>query len=471
MERQEREHKQFLRMTQTPIPKLISTLAVPTIISMMVTAVYNMADTFFVSQLGTSAAGAVGVVFSLMTIIQAIGFMIGMGSGSLISGLLGQRKQHQADVVASTGFYLSLVCGAVIMVLGLALMDPLMRLLGATPTILPYARDYAQYILYGAPFMCASFVLNNVLRAEGKATLAMVGISAGGILNIVLDPLFIFTFDMGIAGAAIATILSQFISFCMLLSCFLAKRSTLSLRPRNTSRHFDVYQNILTTGFPSFCRQGLASIATAVLNSKAGLYGDAAVAAMSIVNRIFMLVFSVMLGFGQGFQPVCGYNYGAKQYDRVKHAILFTLKTGIVLMTVLGIVGYLVAPQVISWFRREDAEVIAIGCYALRAQCLVLPLFPLCTVCNMTFQVLGKKIPATVLAAARQGLFFLPLILILPPLIGLRGVQLTQPLADVLTMLCSLLFFVPFMRELNGLIAQQQAPKEEAFAPAPHEAG
>ena len=219
--------------------------------------------------------------------------------------------------------------------LGTLFLDPLMRVLGATPTILPYARDYARYILFGAPVMCASFVLNNILRGEGKAMLAMVGIGLGGVLNIGLDPLFIYTFGLGIAGAAIATLLSQCVSFAILLSCFLRRKSAVRLHIGQVSRKAEVYARIIKTGMPSFCRQSLASVATVLLNVNAAVYGDAAVAAMSVVGRIFMFVFSFMLGFGQGFQPVAGYNFGAKRYDRVRGATYFTILVGTVLMAVL----------------------------------------------------------------------------------------------------------------------------------------
>ena len=334
---------QYRKMTQTPIPRLVATLAVPTIISMLVTAVYNMADTFFVAQLGTSAAGAVGIVFSLMAVIQAIGFMLGMGAGNLVSRYLGAKEQRQADCAASTAFFTALAFGLGITVLGTLFLDPLMRVLGATPTILPYARDYARYILFGAPVMCASFVLNNILRGEGKAMLAMVGIGLGGVLNIGLDPLFIYAFGLGIAGAAIATLLSQCVSFAILLACFLRRKSAVRLHIGQVSRKAEVYARIIKTGMPSFCRQSLASVATVLLNVNAAVYGDAAVAAMSVVGRIFMFVFSFMLGFGQGFQPVAGYNFGAKRYDRVRGATYFTMLVGTVLMSVLAAAGFLAA--------------------------------------------------------------------------------------------------------------------------------
>lgn len=452
----EQSQQQFIKMTQSPIPRLITTLAVPTIISMLTTAIYNMADTFFVSKLGTSATGAVGIVFSLMAIIQAIGFTLGMGSGSLSSRLLGQQENQKANEAGSTAFFTAIAFGLLLTVFGLLFIDGLMELLGATETILPFARDYARFILLGAPVMCASFVLNNLLRAEGKAVLSMVGLTLGGVFNIILDPIFIFLLNMGIAGAAVATLLSQCISFCILLFCFLSKKTIIQLHYKNISRHLKTYLTILKTGMPSFCRQGLASASTVALNVNAAVYGDAAVAAMSIIGRIFLFMLSFMIGFGQGFQPVAGYNYGAKRFDRVKQAYWFALKVGILVFTVLAAAGYFAAPWAIGLFQKEDPEVMRIGIYAFRVQCLALPLQPLIVTSNMVLQSVGKSWQATFLSAARQGIFFLPLIFVMPALFGLNGVQLTQPLADVFTFVSCFPFMIRFFRELNQKIPKQQ---------------
>ena len=454
-----REEAHYKKMTQTPIPRLIATLAVPTIISMLVTSVYNMADTFFVSKLGTSATGAVGIVFSIMAIIQAVGFMLGMGAGSQLSRLLGQKKYKEASEIGATGFYLAIAFGLLLTVFGLIFIDPLMRVLGATPTILPFARDYARYILLGAAVMCASFVLNNILRGEGKATLSMVGIATGGVLNIALDPLFIFGLGMGISGAAIATVLSQCVSFFILLTFFLRGKSLINLHIKYVSKQLKVYISIIKTGLPSLCRQGLASIATVALNINAAVYGDAAVAAMSVVNRIFMLMLSVLLGFGQGFQPVVGFNYGAKKYGRVRQSIRFSMICGTAVMVVLATLGFIFAPQLIAIFRKDDAQVIAIGTLACRAQCVALMIAPLSTISNMLFQCTGKAALATFVASCRQGICFLPLIVILPQILGLLGVQLTQPIADAITvMICIPLlrgFFVELKKEEKALQIEQ----------------
>ena len=440
---------QFIKMTETPIPKLVTSLAIPTIISMLVSSIYNMADTFFVAKLGTSAAGAVGIVFSLMAVIQAVGFGLGMGSGSNISRLLGQQKNRDADTIASTGFFSAITFGLILTIFGVVFINALMRNLGATETILPYAKDYAKFILFGAPIMCSSFVMNNILRSEGKAALAMVGITFGGVLNMVLDPIFIFGFNMGISGAAIATLLSQCISFLILLSWFMRGKSTTKLHIKNVSKKIGTYFLIIKTGLPSLCRQALASTATIALNVNAAVYGDSAVAAMSIIGRIFVFTMSAMIGLGQGFQPVVGYNYGAKKYDRVKEAMFFTFKVGTVIMTALALFGFFFAEDIMKVFRKEDLAVIAIGALAIKVQCLALPTHPLIVVSNMTLQTVGKSWQGTFLSAARQGIFFLPLIIVLPQAFGLLGIQITQPIADFLNAICSIPFMIIFFKEIS----------------------
>jgi putative MATE family efflux protein len=456
----EQDNPQYVKMTTTPIGKLVTSLAIPTIISMLVSALYNMADTYFVSKLGTSASGAVGIVFSLMAIIQAIGFTIGMGSGSLISRLLGAHKTGEASTVVASAFLSAIVFGILLAVFGILFIDPLMHFLGATTTILPFARDYASYILIAAPIMATSFVLNNVLRAEGRAKFAMIGITLGGILNCGLDPLFIFTFKLGIAGAAIATALSQFISLIVLLIPFLMGKTITKLGIGKISKGAVTYLQILKNGLPSLFRQGLASVATIALNVSAAVYGDPAVAAMAIVGKIFMLIFSVIIGIGQGYQPVLGYNYGAKKFARVKEAFFFTLTGSTIILTACGLAGYIAAPLLMKFFIRNDADVIRIGTIALRAQCLIMPLMPLSVLCNMTFQAIGKSWTATILSSMRQGIFFLPLILVLPRLIGLLGVQITQSLSDIITFFCDIPFLVSFMRDLKRMTQEENNPKD-----------
>ena len=443
------QNQQFQKMTQTPVGKLIATLSIPTIISMLVTSVYNMADTFFVSKLGTSASGAVGIVFSVMAIIQAIGFTFGMGSGSWISRLLGAKEDEKAKEVAATGFYSAIFLCTLMSIIGEWKMDDLMRILGASETILPYARDYARYILLAAPIMASSFVLNNILRSEGHAKFAMIGITTGGILNIILDPIFIFTFNMGIRGAALATALSQLISFLILLSYFVMHKTTTRLGIHRVSRKLGTYYQIVKNGLPSFSRQGLASIASILLNKQAAIYGDAAVAAMAIVTKIFMMIFSVMIGFGQGYQPVVGFNFGAGIMERVKKAMKFTLKVGIIGMSSAAVILFFTAPLLMGLFISDDPAVMEIGTMALRAQAISMPLIPIGTVANMTFQSVGKSWKATIMSAMRQGIFFIPLIFILPAIFGLWGVTMTQAASDALTAVACTPFLYSFYKNLT----------------------
>ncbi|MDO4344644.1 MAG: MATE family efflux transporter [Eubacteriales bacterium] len=440
------EEKQQM-MTHAPVPGLIVRLAVPTIISMLITSFYNMADTFFVGRIGTSATGAVGIVFPLMSVIQALGFFFGHGSGNNVSRKLGAGKTQEAEVLASCGFFSALLCGTVILIFGLLFLDPLALALGSTETILPYTRQYLQVILLGAPYMTAALVLNNLLRFQGSAFYAMIGITSGAVLNIILDPVFIFLFHMGIAGAAWATILSQLVSFILLL-IGMKRAGCIPLRVRHMKQLPRVIRPIFGGGLPSLCRQGLASLATVALNLAAKPYGDAAIAAMSIVMRIAFFAGSTVIGFGQGFQPVCGFNYGAGNKERVKEAFWFCVKTSAVVLTVLGIAGFIFSGELIAIFRKEDLEVLRIGTTALRMQCVTLPLTGWIIMNNMLFQTIGYTMPASILAASRQGIFFLPAVLILPAVLGLTGIQLAQPAADVAAFLLALVFNLKWMKKI-----------------------
>ena len=443
----ERSRLQFEKMTQTPVPKLILGLAAPTILSMLITSIYNLADTFFVGQLSTSASGAVGVVSSLMAIIQALGFMLGHGAGGIISRSLGSQDTHAATKFASTSFFTALVFGGIITAAGLLTLPDFMMLLGSTETILPHACAYARYILLAAPIMMSSLVMNNILRYEGKASFAMIGLVTGGLLNIALDPLFIFGLGMGTAGAGLATALSQTISFCILLSMFLRGKTVSQFRITAVTHSPAEFGTILMTGMPSFGRQGLNSIGGMLLNIAARGYGDAAVAGMSIVSRIFMFIISVAIGTGQGFQPVAGFNYGAKKYHRVQQACLFTMAASFCFLSVILTVCWFNAETLIRLFR-DDPEVTAVALPAFRYQCFAMLLQPVIVAGNMLFQSIGKSGRATFLACCRQGVFFIPLILTLPRAFGLLGVEICQPIADVLTFFVTVPFLFPFLRQL-----------------------
>lgn len=423
-------------MLETPIPKLITTLAAPTILTMLITALYNMADTYFVSQINTSASGAVGVVFSIMTIIQAVGFTVGMGTGSIAAQLMGKEDMTQADEFASSAILMGVVSGVAVTVLGLQNLDWLIWEMGATETIFPYARDYARYILLGAPFMILSFILNNLMRWQGKAHRSAIGMGFGGVLNMILDPIFIFVFDMGIAGAAIATIFSQIVSFLILTSFFVRGESDLKLQLSLISRRPVVYWRIFKSGMPSFLRQGVAGIATMALNRAAYPYGDAAVAAMAIVTKVFMFVNSAIIGFGQGFQPVVGYNYGAGKLDRVRESVKFSMKTCTVVLSIAAVVGFIFAPEIVLFFR-DDPAVVKIGVRVFRFQCISMPFGAVMVFANMLFQSMGCSWRAAFLAICKQGFCFIPVVLILSQKLGLAGLEMSQMVADLITVVVS----------------------------------
>lgn len=424
-------------MTTEPIPKLICEMSVPTIISMLVSSFYNMVDTMFVGKLNTQSTGAVGIAFSVMALIQAIGFFFGHGSGNYISRKLGAREYEDAEKMAATGFFSALTAGAVLAVLGVIFVRPIAVILGSTDTILPFAESYLRVIFMGAPFIMGSFVVNNQLRFQGSASLAMVGIVSGAVLNIVLDPILIFAAGMGIAGAAWATVISQFVSFVILVFMNV-RNATIRIHFKNITPSLYYFGNIFRGGVPSLCRQGIGSVATLCLNHAAKMYGglaaDAAIAAMGIVSRISMFANSALIGFGQGFQPVCGTNYGAGKYTRVKEAFYFSVKIGTVVLLCISVAGFIFAEPLIYIFQ-EDPEVIPIGVLALRAQCIVFALNAWTIMCNMMLQTIGMALKASIVAAARQGVFFIPLIFIMPMFMGILGVQTAQMAADILAFL------------------------------------
>ena len=445
----------YTYLTQAPVHRVIITMAIPTIISMLVTGLYNIADTFFVGKIDTQATAAVGVVFSLMFFVQAMGFFFGHGSGNYISRELGARRHENAIKMASTGFFSSFLVGVIVLILGEIFLTPLSLMLGSTPTILPYTEDYMQVILLGAPFLTSSLTLNNQMRLQGNANFAMYGIVTGAILNVVLDPILIFTCGLGVSGAAWATVIGQAVSFVIL---FLMTRrgENIAIHFRNFSPSLQRYKEIFYGGSPSMMRQGLACIATMSLNLAAGVYGDSAIAAMSIVGRIAMLSFAVVIGLGQGFQPVCGFCYGAGLYDRLKEAYKFTVTIGTIFLIVLAIIGWMISGTLIGVFR-DDPEVIAIGVVALRWQLCVFPVNALILASNMLAQTCRKPWRANILAAARQGLFFIPLIFILPSYFGLLGVEMCQAVSDVLSFMLTVPIVIYTFREFTREAAAKKA--------------
>jgi putative MATE family efflux protein len=447
------QDEKFIRMTTAPVEGLIFSLAIPAMMIMLISGLYNMADTYFVGSLGTSAVGAVGIAFPLMAIIQALGFFFGQGSGNYISRELGAQHTENAAKMAATGFFSSILIMAILSGAGLITLSSLARALGATATILPYARDYIGFILIGGPVMTGSLVLNQQLRFQGSAMYAMVGMISGAILNIFLDPLFIYVFGLGVKGASLATILSQTVSgVILLIGC--SMKGNIRIRFKNFSPSFSNYREIFRGGIPALLRQGLMSIATIVINHFAGIYGDPAIAAISIVNRIFMFASSAMLGIGQGFQPVCGFNYGAKRYDRVKQGFWFCVRIATIgLLLIAGVVAFF-APPIIALFRRDDPEVIRIGTLSLRLHCVSLPFTALVIMANMMTQTIGKSLEASILATSRQGLFLLPALFVLTPFLGLLGVQLSLPVADVLSFFLAIPILIKVLRQMQ----EERAP-------------
>lgn len=427
-------------LTTAPIPRLVKELSLPTMISMLVTSFYNMVDTFFVGQINTQSTAAVGIAFSAMALIQAVSFFFGHGSGNFISRKLGAKEYDEAKRMAATSFFSSLFAGIVIAIVGNICITPICTLLGSTETILPYTVSYLQVIFLGTPFIIGSFVLNNQMRFQGSASVSMIGITAGAVLNVVLDPIFIFGLQMGVAGAAWATTISQIFSF-FLLWYLNKKQAGIGVSWKYITLKGYYFYNIFKGGIPSLCRQGIGSVSVAALSIAAGAYGgvhaDAAIAAMGVVNRITAFANSALIGFGQGFQPICGTNYGAGKYTRVRQAFFFCLKLGMIVLAALALLGIIFAGPLLQLFR-DDPQVIEIGKVALRAQCLTFVLNVWVILCTMMLQTVGMAFKASLVALFRQGLFFLPAIALLPIFLGLFGVQTAQTAADLLGFLVAL---------------------------------
>lgn len=448
-----RRQAKYVRMTGTPVPKLVLQLAVPTIISMSVSAMYNLADSYFVGHVSTGATAAVGIAFAYQSFIQAIGFFFGSGSGNYLSRALGARDSAGAEKMAATGFLTSLILAVLVALAGLSCLTPLCRLLGATPDVLPSARAYMGWLLLATPFLVSQMSLNNQLRMQGNAVFAMIGVSSGAVLNVILDPIFIFTLDMGVAGASLSTAISQFVSWCLLLwgTTF---HGNVHIHLRNFAPSAERYREIAAVGLPSLMRQSLGCISTICLNWAAAKYAlpgceASTIAAFSVVSRIMLCAMSVIIGFGQGFQPVCGFNWGAELYGRVRQAYVFTMKTSTAAILVMSVLGFVFAPEVIAFFRDADAELIRIGTTVLRWQCVAFPLVGVTSPTNMLLQNIRRTLPATLLSASRQGIFFYPALLIAPRLWGLQGLKCTMALADIGTFLLCVPFSVSILRELS----------------------
>lgn len=444
------QKERHIYMTETPIKTLIPKLALPTIISMLISAIYNMADTFFVSKISTDASAAVGIIFSIMALIQAVGFMLGMGSGTYISLLLGEKDYDTAKKTVSIAFFTSIIFGILFGGFGILFINGLVKALGSIPSVHPYAVDYAKYILIGTPFITSSFVMNNQLRSQGYALYSMIGITIGGVLNIILDPIFIFVLKMGISGAALATVLSQFVSFCILFIIILRVNGTIKITFSAFKPTVKIYMKIIHSGLPSLSRQGLASVSSIILNVIAGSFGAATIAALSIINRSMLFIYSGVIGFGQGFQPVCGFNFGAKRYDRVLEAYHYSLKVALIILISLGVGVFIFATNIMTFFRQEDAEVIRIGALALKLQCVTFPLQAYIMISQFFTQSIGYGIRSSIVAMGRQGIFLIPSYLILPRLFGVLGLQMSQPISDVFAFIVAFIITVGILKEFKA---------------------
>lgn len=441
----------FKKLTETPINTLIPKLAVPSMITMLITSVYNLADTYFVSQLSQSASGAVGIIYSVMMIIQTIGFAMSMGCAIVVSSELGHKNNDEAESILATGFLTMGGIGVIITIFGLLFLEPMIMALGSTDTILPYAKTYAKFILVGAPFMTTSYVMNASLRSQGNANLAMIGLGTGSVLNIFLNPILMFGFDMGIFGAGLATFIGQIVSFIILFYQCNFNENSMSIKISRFKPSMEMYIRICKSGMPNFFRQGLSSVAAISFNNLANPFGDPAIAAISIVSRTMMFINSAMIGYGQAFQSVAGYNYGAGKYKRVVQSFWFTLKSGVLCVCVIALIGAVFSEEIVSVFRKGDLEVIEIGALMLKLQCIALPLQAVTTVANMFAQCIGYSYRATFLASTRQGICLFPVLFLSASKFGLFGIQISQPIADVLSVILSVIVIKYVLRDVEKL--------------------
>ena len=435
----------YKKMTETPVAALILRLGIPTTISMLITSIYNMADTYFVGTLGESAQAATGVLFTLQTMIQGVAFMLGQGSGSFISRELADKNVEKASTYVSTGFFTGVVFGLTVLLCGLPFLAPLVRLLGSTETILPHAMDYGLWVLLGCPFVICSMILNNALRFEGKAFYAMFGITTGGILNIFGDWLLVTQLDMGVFGAGLATAVSQFISFSILLYMF-RKMAQSKISLRYVSRSIRLYFSIFRVGLPSLIRQSLNAVTSGVLNNLTKAFGDAAIAAMSVVSRYAMFLMCVGLGMGQGFQPVASFNYRARKFERVKKGLVFLMIFALIVIGGASTVSIFMAPQIIRIFQKAP-EVVAVGTTALRNYSFGMIFMSFSVPVNMLYQSIQKPTISSILSMIRSGAVTIPILLIGVPLLGLPVIQTAQPIADIIAGCISIPFILDFLRK------------------------
>jgi len=451
LSQEERRNLRRERLLNEPIPKVVVSMAIPTIMSSIVMSLYNLADTYFVSSLGSAATAAVGINHSLQQLIQMAGSAIGIGASSYISRLLGAREDEKASQVMSTTFFTAFALGLFVLLVGGIFIEPLVRFMGANDDVVPYSIDYASYILYAAPFMATVFVMNQTLRAEGSATFAALGTISGSILKVILDPIFIFTLDFGVAGAAMATAISKFVSFCILITPYLRHKSLLTLHYKKITYSRDIVSEVSKIGAPTLIRQGLMMVANIITNNVASAFSTSALAAISVVNRLMMFMGSAIMGFGHGFQSVAGFNWGAKRYDRVYKSFLFAAGCGTAVVSTLALVAAIFPEHLIGLFTEADAEMMAIGVFSLTFRCLVMPLHAIVMVSQSCFTALGRAKQAAILSLSRQGFCLIPCVAILPLLFDVKGLGAAQGAADILSFCISFPMTLRLLREVRRM--------------------
>ena len=444
-------------MLNAPIHRVIPQMAVPTIVAFLITTIYSLADTYFVSSLGTSATAAVSVNASLDQLIMMCGSMLAVGANSYIARLLGEGDQKKASQVLSTSFFAAAAMGLLLLIFGSIFMTPMVRLLGATPTCEQHSIDYATYVLLAAPFMASNFVMNQCLRSEGSATLSMIGMGIGGVLNCILDPIFIFVLDMGVAGASLATAISKLVSFAILIFPYITRRSVLRLSIRNFCPSRDIISKVVSMGSSSMFRNGLAVVAGIMLNDLAGNISDSVMAGVGVTNKIMMFPFGIILGFGNGFQPVAGFNWGAKRYDRVEESYRFSARVALIGAVAMAVLFAVFADPIIVLFAGEDPEMRRIGILCTITQCIALPIHAWVAIVNMLCVGLGNAKGAFILSTARQGSCFVPILYPLAWIAGAYGVASVQAVADVLTLAMA----IPIVIAMTKKIRQARALAEQ----------
>ena len=449
-------------MLNTPIPNLIPKMAVPTIVAFLINSMYSLADTYFVSSLGTNATAAVSVNSSLDKLIMMAGSMLAVGANSYIARVLGKGETKKASQVLSTAFFIAMGLGALLMIFGNIFMTPMVRLLGATPTCEQYSIDYATFVLFAAPFMASNFVMNQCLRSEGSATLSMIGMGFGGVLNCILDPIFIFGLDMGVAGASLATAISKWVSFAILLFPYITHRSMLRLSIRNFHPDKDIMGNIVSVGSSSMFRLGLAVVAAIMLNDLAGNISDSVLAGIGVCTKVMMFPFSIILGFGSGFQPVAGFNWGAKRFDRVHESYRFSAKVAFGGALLMALIVGVFSKQIITIFAGTDPEMQHIGMICMISQCIALPIHAWVAVVNMFCAGLGNAKGALALSTARQGSCFIPILYVLAWLFGAIGVAIVQAVADVLTLALAIPILISMNKKINAAEEEHKKSLEAA---------